>query len=412
MSFRSWIGKKLGLTDHAFWAYWFGGDSWSGRSVNVENSMRLSAWWACVRLISETIATLPLAVYEKMPNGEKRARPDHYLHAVLHESPNADQTNVEFWEGQIAPVCIIGNSFAEKVFIADRLVALQPIDFNECHPFRSVETGKLKYRFNDRGRSEVLPEDKVFHIRGFGTGGDLGLSPVAYARNSLGAAMDVDEAAARIFGSGLRALGVFTAPSDMTKVQRQQFKENYIDKASGPKAEGSSIILPPGFDWKSMNIPPKDAEMIMSLRFRVEDICRWMGVPPVLVGHAGEGQTMWGSGIEQIMLGWLALGLRAYIRRVEAAANKRLILPRERGRIYVECNIDGLIRADSAGRAALMGALAQNGLRTRNELRGLDNQPPLPGGDVLTVQSNLLPITMLGQTPPRAVQPAPGEPVV
>jgi len=105
---------------------------------------------------------------------------------------------------------------------------------------------------------------------------------------------------------------------------------------------------------------------------------------------------MWGSGIEQIMLGWLTLGLRAYIKRIESAINRRLVSVAERGRIFVEFDIDGLVRADSAGRAALMSALAQNGLRTRNELRAKDNVPPLPGGDVLTVQANLVPLDQLG----------------
>lgn len=395
MSIWSWLGRKIRLTDGAFWAQFYGGSSWSGRSVSIDGAMKLSAWFAGARLNSETIATLPWGAYEKLANGQKRPRPDHELSELLAVSPNADQTPVEFLEGQIAPICIVGNSYAEKTMSGRRLVALQPIPFEECRPYRDSD-GRLNYRFTDRGKRETLPEEKVFHIRGFGTGGDMGLSPVAYARNSLGAAMDIDEAAARVYGSGMRASGVFTGP-DMDEAQRAQFYQNYVKPAEGSEAEGKSLVLPPGFTWHATNIPPKDAEMILSRKFTVEDICRWMGVPPILIGHSAEGQTMWGSGIEQIMLGWLMLGLRAYIKRIESAMNKRLVRPEERGRIYVECNIDGLVRADSQGRAALMSAFAQNGLRSRNELRALDNLPPKPGGDALTVQSNLVPLDQIGQ---------------
>lgn len=120
---------------------------------------------------------------------------------------------------------------------------------------------------------------------------------------------------------------------------------------------------------------------------------------------------MWGSGVEQIMLGWLTLGLRPYLTRIEQAIKKRLLTPADRLRFYAEFNVEGLLRADSVGRAALQASNAQNGIRNRNELRAMENLPPVPGGDVLTVQSNLLPLDMLGKAPPRAVQPAPGEPI-
>ena len=394
MSLISWIGRKIGLTDSAFWGTWFGGSSWSGRSVSVEGAMKLSAWWACVRVISETVATLPIGIYEKTADG-KTARPDHPLYSLLHDSPNADQTPVEFWEGQVAPVAIIGNSFAEKMFIGNRLTALQPIPFQNCGVTRDAD-GDLRFSFNDRGKRVVLPSDKVLHIRGFGVGGDLGLSPVAYARNTLGGAMDTDEAAARVFGTGLRAAGFLMSPQVLKPEQREAAQKKLIKPLEGPEAEGKIGLLEAGWKFQPNNIPPKDAEMVLSRKFNVEDICRWLNVPPILIGHAGEGQTMWGSGIEQIMLGWLTLGLRAYIKRIEAAINTRLVTPAERGRIFAEYNLDGLVRPDSAGRAALMSVLAQNGLRTRNELRGLDNKEPLPGGDQLTVQSNLVPIDQLG----------------
>lgn len=407
MGLWSWLGRKIRLTDGAFWTAFFGGETWSGKTVTIDGAMKLSAWWACTKLISETIGTLPIAVFEKR-NGEKVPAEGHWLYPLLHDDPNADQTIVEFWSGQTAPVCIIGNSYAEKTFSGNRIVSLQPIPFECTRVYRTVD-GALRYQFTDRGKAEDLPEDKVFHIRGFGTGGDLGLSPVAFARETLGGAMVTEESAARIYGTGMRAAGVMMVPQVLTEEQRKQAQKNLIRPMEGAEAEGKTMLLEAGWKWQPTNIPPKDAEMILSRKFNVEDICRWMGVPPILIGHAAEGQTMWGSGIEQIMLGWLTLGLRAYIRRFEAAINKRLVPPGERGRFYAEFNIDGLVRADSAARAALMSALAQNGLRTRDELRALDNLAPIPGGNIATVQSNLVPLDRLGELAPGMQPPLPNQ---
>lgn len=137
--------------------------------------------------------------------------------------------------------------------------------------------------------------------------------------------------------------------------------------------------------------------MLLTWRFSIEDLCRWLRIPPVLVGHAAQGQTMWGSGIEQIMLGWYVLGLRPYLTRIEQAIKKRLLPRQLLGKVYAEFLFEGLFRADSVGRAALLASLGQNGYMTRNEGRAMDNKPPMPGGDVLTVQSNLVPLDQLGK---------------
>ena len=379
------------------WAQIYGvADDDSGQSITPDSAMKLSAWWAARRLITETIATLPASVIEKR-NGESVPRPDHPLSKLLMEEPNDYQTPVEFWEGRVGPLCDRGNSYAEKRYVGDRPVLIAPLAVDNCEPFRDEFTNALKYKVVDRGKEEILPADKVFHIRGFGgDDGDIGLSPVAYAARSLGGAMAADRAAARVYGKGLRATGFWKPPHDLDQQQREDFQKNYIKPMTGPEGQGRSPVMPPGFEWVNMNINPRDAELLMTRGFNVADVCRWMGVPPILIGHAQEGQTMWGSGVEQIILGWLVLGLRAYLKRIESAVNLRLVTPAERGRIKFEFNIEGLLRADSAGRAQLMASLAQNGLRTRNELRKLDNYPAVDDGNDLTVQSNLVPLGALG----------------
>lgn len=399
MSLWRWITGRLNVTtDWPKWQTIFGTDTDSGETVTPESAMKLSSWWAAKRLITETIATLPCGIFSKGNNGDPAPQPGHLLSTLLRDQPNDWQTPVEFWEGRVGPLCSDGNSYAEKMFIGDRLVALRPLTVDMVEPFLDQQDDwRLKYRVTERGKTTTLPADKVFHIRGFGEDGIKGLSPLACAARSLGAALAADRAAARMYGKGLRSPGFFLPPDSLTAEQRDQWYEQYIKPGYGSAGEGKPLIMMPGTGWVSFGITPKDAELLMSRGFSVEDVCRWMGVPPILVGHASEGQTMWGSGVEQIILGWLVLGLRAYLKRIESAVNQRLMPPTDRARgLYFEFNFEGLLRADSAGRAALMSTLAQNGLRTRNELRKLDNMPSMDGGDQLTVQSNLVAIGDLG----------------
>jgi len=390
------------------------GDTFAGRAVGPDGAMQLATFWSGVRLNAETVSTLPLGFYERLANGSKKAKSDHDLYDLLHDSPNADQTAAEFWEGQVVSLCIHGDGFALKEFSGSRLVALTPLPSDPAEmTVRRIEDGSIRYRFTDRGKREDLPEDKVFHIRGFGSSGLRGLSVVSYARQTLAMAEAAEASAGSTFRNGMKPTVFFVAPpgAKFDKDNRKDFKKAYIDPYVSADSEAQAGLLEFGVEPKVVSIPPRDAELLLTRKFEVEEICRWLRVPPILIGHAGEGQTMWGSGIEQIMLGWLTLGLRPYLTRIEQAIKKRLIVPRERKRYFAEFNVEGLLRADSAGRAALLSSLGQNGYLTRNEGRALDNREPLPGGDQLTVQSNLVPLEMLGKMPPAKVQPAPGEPI-
>jgi HK97 family phage portal protein len=408
VSLWSWLGRKILLTDGTFWSLFYGGETYAGKTVTPESAMNLSAWWACVSLISETIATLPLGIYQKMPDGSRIPRPDHPLSKLLTETPNGSQTDVEFWCAQIAPVCIIGNSYARKEMRGEEVVALLPMAFEMVRPYRDATSNRLRYKWLENGKERDLGENEVFHIRGFGAGGDLGLSPVAAARETLGGAMATEEAAARMFGKGMRASGFIQAPGVLKPEQRAQLQKNLIDKVEGSGNEGRVVTLEANFKWVPANIPPKDAEMIASRSFNVTDICRWMRVPPILVGHAAEGQTMWGSGIEQIMIGWLRLGLKSYLKRIESAIWRRLLTPADQADgIYAEFNIEGLLRGDMAAQAQFISTMVQNGLLTRNEGRALYNRQAIAGADELTAQVNLVPLNLLGrqqQAPEPAAQ--------
>jgi HK97 family phage portal protein len=389
-----WIGRAVAATDSDFWTGYFGSETWSGETVNEHGAMQLSAFWACTRLISQTLATLPLGLFERDANGNKRAITQHDLYGLLHDSPNADQTAVEFWEGRGLGLCTAGNGYAEKMQRANgSLIALERMPCDTA--VRRLDNGALEYSFYDRGKLEKLPESKVFHIRGFGDG-DVGMSPVSYARQTLGIATATEKATGQTFGKGMRAKGFLTTPKRLDAEQRAQAQKNLVDPFLGPNGKTWGI-LEGGFDFKTVNITPHDAELILSRKFNVEDICRWLGVPPIMVGHSAEGQTMWGTGVASIMSAWLMTGLRPYLVRVEQAAKKRLLTPGERARgIFIEFNVEGLLRGDANVRGEFYNKLVQVGALTPNEARALENRSPLEGGDDLLINSTLIPLRLAG----------------
>lgn len=403
-----WRERPIGTmpVDDGFWERLGGAESFSGEVVTDHGAMQLSAFWACVRLISQTIATLPVGVYERAPNGDKVEASAHPLYELLHDSPNADQTAVEFWEGRVFGLCTRGNGYAEKKLAGSgRLISLERMPADTI--VVRTEAGGLEFRFFDRGKEERLPEGKVYHIRGFGDG-DVGMSPVAYARQTLGLARATDRQSGQVFAKGMRGKGFFVMPvgtKPLTMEQRADAKRTLVDANGGPNAPWAGI-LEGGVDFKSVSMSARDAEMILNRQFNVEDICRWLGVPPILVGHASQGQTMWGSGVEQIMLGWLTLGLRPYLTRIEQAAKKRLLSPVDRQRgLFVEFAVEGLLRADSAARAELMSKMIQNAGLRPNEWRRKENLPrdPNPMADELYINSTLIPLSMAGH--PRKLPP-------
>lgn len=384
-----------------------GGGTFANKRVTADSTMSLSTAWASVRLNSRTIASCGRKVFRRTSTLQREPAEDHPLYRVLAISPNADQTPMEFWEGQVTALNLRGNAYARIGRRGDKqVVALWPLFPDAVDVYRDAN-GERRYRV---GGKEDLPASEVFHLRGFGAGGDLGLSPIAYGRQTIATALAAEEVAGSTFANGLQLSG-FVEDQPGAKTTPEQRKEivGLFEKFAGSSRAGKVMPLPPGFSFKALGMSPEDAQLLDTRRFSVEEICRWFGVFPILIGHAAQGQTMWGSGIEQIVLAWLTLGLGTELERIEQSIEKQLILPAEQGRLYVQHNVESLLRADSAARAALYGALGQNGVASRNYMRAKENMEPYAGegGDMLTVQSNLIPLDMLGKVQPAATPSGP-----
>lgn len=399
MGLLSWVGRVLKLTDGQFWSAYCGGETWAGRPVNEENSLQLSAWWRCVRLYADVVGSLPLKFYERTDNDDRVQNREHVVANLIGFDPNLDQTAQEFWSGMAASLAMLGNAYAEKRYIGKSLAALDPLPCYTRPDRTRNKPGDLEYYYYDRGKEERLPAGKVLHIRGFAIGkSDMGLSPLAAGRQGLSIALATEESAGKTFSQGMRNSGFFTGPK-MLPEQRAQFTKTFIDPIIGNDASAHYGILENGFAFQPINIPPKDAEMLLSRRFNVEEICRFMGVPPILVGHSADGQTMWGTGVEAIINQWLTAGLNSFLTNIEKSINKRLLIPQERPRFYAEFERNALLRIDSAARAEFISKMIQNAQMTPNEGRKTDNRLPMPGGDVLLVNSTLVPLTDAGRPP-------------
>jgi len=400
----SYLARNVGLTDPRLYAFVGGGETDSGEKVTVDGALQQDVVWACVRRIAETIATLPLHLYATDAEGKASKDRQHPLYSILHDRPNIEMTAVEFWEAMVGSYLLWGNGYASVDRTGRRIVALNPMRPDRVQVTRQAD-GSLLYTYTINGQTQKFAEDDVLHIKGFSLDGMMGLSPVGQARQVLGSARAAERASGSFLRNGMRPSGTLTSPTYLTADQRLQAKE-ILEKFKGAAATGGTPLLEGGWTWNALTIPPEEAQLLQTRTFHVEQICRWFDVPPVLVGHSG--QTTWGSGIEQIMLGWLTLGLRSHLKRIEQAIWRRLLTGAEQSTYYAEFNVDALLRADSVARAQQMAALAQNGLRTRNQLRALDNEPPMDGGDELTVQSNLIPLRLLGTaehlTSPRSTQ--------
>lgn len=367
----------------------------AGKLVDASSALELSTVWACVRLLSETVATLPLILYRSDASENRRVAKDHPLYALLHDRPHYDWTAVEFWEGVVLSLALWGNAYARKEYMGSRLVSLTPLRCDRMVVAR-LQSGEREYRYAASTGLKRYAEEEIFHVRGFGGTGDVGLSPISFARQSIGAALAADEFASSMFKNGARPNGILTVDQVLSKEQREQVRENIVAPFVGSQNAGGLMVLEGAMKYQPVTMTPEDAQFLQTRGFNVEEICRFFRVPPFMVGHT-EKTTSWGTGLEQQMTGFVTFALRPYLMRIEQSIQRSLIDPAERGNLKAEFKVEGLLRGDSQARSAFYSQMVRDGIMTRNEARRLENLEPLPGGDALTVQQQNVP---LGQTPP------------
>ena len=357
-----------------------------------------------MRLISETIGTLPFELKQPDAKGRLLKAVTSPTYRMLRYAPNANMTASEFWEMMAASVCLWGNAYAVKGKIANRVVSLDPLRPEYVTVFRNA-AGDIRYAYL-RGTERVeYAASEIMHIKGFGVDGLVGLSPIAMARQSIGRSIATDQASGKVFQSGMSAGGFIKYKNSFkTKEEREDVRSS-IEKFTGSANAGKTMVLENDMDYTSITMNPVDAQMLESRLFNAEECCRWYGVPPPLIGQMSKSSS-WASSLETLILLWLKTGLRAYLVKFEQAVSRSLGFPIG---WVLKFDLDELERGDSAARAALWSASAQNGIKTRNEIRNDEGDPAIDGGDELTVQSNLVPLAKLGELGGKPSAPAPGD---
>lgn len=398
--------RRLSLRTPDGW-YPDGQRSDAGEAITDQNILAISAVWSCVNLLAGTIASLPLMVYRTNSRGERTLARDHPLFRILHDSPNYDQTATDFWEFSSASIELWGNSYAAiERNGGGRVAALTPLRPDGVS-VRRLENGNLEYRWTKDGENHVGSDRAVLHIRGFGGDPLGGMSTLHFGRHAFGLARAIDRAAAGTFSNGMIAQTALTFERWLTDEQRNLAETKLSEKYIGAKNSGRPIILEGGTKIDVLSINPEDAQMLESRGFSVEEVCRFFGVPPFMVGHTQK-VTSFGSGLEQQVLGFQKFTLRRRLKRIEQALEKQLLTPDERSRgLTIEFNLEGLLRGDSAARSAFYQSALTNGWMTINEVREKENLPPVEGGDVPRMQMQNVPITEAGKQ--QEALPAPAE---
>ncbi len=371
-----WYGTTLG----AF--------SSSGTFVTADSAMRLSAVWACRRLIADSLASSPLFVYNYLADGGRQRATQHPLFELLHSRPNRLQTSFEFVE-QLTGDCLMrGNGYAQILpgprGFADQLVRIPP---DAVTPERVGDTVRYQV-LQDDGTKKMLNGEDVFHLRGLGDDGLVGLSVIQYARESFGVALAAEGYGARFFSQDARPGGVLKHPNKLVPEAAKRLKESWEAAHGGYGKAHGTAVLEEGVEWQQIGMTSEDAQFLQTREFQIADIARWFGCPLHLIQETSKA-TSWGSGIESLGIAFVTYTLLPWARRWEQAISRDLILAP--GYYFAEFLLDGLARGDLGSRYSAYAVGRNWGWLSVNEIRQKENMNPIEGGDDYLVPLNMTP---------------------
>lgn len=371
------------------------GRTTSGKTVNERTALQTTAVYACVRILSETIASLPLHVY-RYTEGGKAKDTEHVLYTLLHDEPNPDMTSFVFRETLMSHLLIWGNAYAQ--ILRDRsgqVIGLYPLLPDQMSVHRS-EKGKLFYVYNryeednpnfqEKG-SVVLSQEEVLHIPGLGFDGLIGYSPIALAKNAVGMTLACEEYGASFFGNGANPGGVLEHPGILKDPAKVRDSWNAVYQ--GTRNAHKVAVLEEGMSYKQIGIPPEEAQFLETRKFQINEIARLFRIPPHMVGDLEKSSF---SNIEQQSLEFVKYTLDPWVVRFEQALKKSLLLPEEKKTHFIKFNVDGLLRGDYQSRMNGYAIGRQNGWLSTNDIRELEELNPISpeeGGDLYLINGNM-----------------------
>ena len=372
------------------------GTSASGKAVNPSSAIQVSAVYACVRVIAETIASLPFHVYETTENGSRKA-PEHPLYRLIHDEPNKEMTSFILRETMLAHLLLYGNAYCQIIRTGrDKIDSLYPLLPDKMEVDRDAG-GLLTYTYttSDGKRWRLDPRD-VLHIPGLGFDGVMGYSPIALEKSAIGLGIAAEEYGSKFFSNGARPSGILTHPNTV--------KDPAALRASWNAAYGSSTnasrvaVLEEGMTFVPLSLPNNEAQFLETRKFQVSEICRIFRVPPHMIGDLDRATF---SNIEHQSIDFAVHTIRPWLVRIEQAVNRALFSDKEKGRFYVQFNLDGLMRGDYKSRMEGYAIARQNGWMSANDIRELENMNAMSdeeGGNAYLVNGNMIPVNLAGIT--------------
>ena len=373
----------------------FYGMSASGKSVTPRSAMQISAVYACVRVIAETVASLPLHVYQYTETGSEKAL-EHPLYRILHDEPNTEMTSFVLRETILTHLLLWGNAYCQIVRNGrGHILGLYPLLPDQMTVDRD-SGGKLTYDYMTRDSKQVRlrPED-VLHIPGLGFDGVMGYSPIALEKNAIGLGLAAEEYGSKFFSNGATPAGVLTHPN--TVKNPGALRESWNAAYGGSNNSNRVAILEEGLKFERISMPNNEAQFLETRKFQVAEICRIYRVPPHLVGDLDHATF---SNIEHSSIDFAVHTIRPWLVRIEQSMNRALFPDKEKGVFYVRFNIDGLMRGAYKERMEGYAIARQNGWMSANDIRELENQNPIPaekGGDDYLCNGNMIPISAAAQ---------------
>lgn len=356
-----------------------GGESSSGIAVTPDRAMQVSAVYACVRVLAESMGQLPVGVFQKGRDGSKTSLYDSDLYEKLHWQPNDFQTSQEFREMMTAHVALRGNGYAFANWKGDKLLELLPF-----HPGNVEVTQNSDWSLNYKvtmagGTVKLIPAANMFHLRGITLNGYAGISPIAYHRNTVGLSLATERHGARLFKNGARPGGVLSTPNKLSPDAAGRISRSW-KSAHGGDNSGGTAVLEEGMTYASVGMSNEDAQYLETRKFQVEEIARIFRVPTVLLYTSDKTSTY--ASAEQFFLSFVKFTLLPWVKRWEQCIRRDLIHKADRkSGIYVELNLDGMERGDIKARYEAYGTGIEKGILSANEVRGKENMNPRDGGD-------------------------------
>jgi HK97 family phage portal protein len=362
-----------------------------------ERAMQISAVWGCHSLIVDAVAMVPMNLCQKNRDGTVAEVHDHPSVYLLNRSPNAYMSPFDYRTAVTFNLVGHGNGYSEIFRDSNgELLALYP--FVSSDITQKIDKGQVRYEVNNEA-NRIIPAEWMLHLKSFGYTGHTGLSTFEFARRLLGLSTSIQDHGDKFFNNGARPSGTFIIDKVLTEKQREAVRENFIKKLEGEDNAFKTLLLEAGMRYEKMGYSPDDMQFVDQMKMTGEDICRFWRVPPHMLGYSVAPQGL--NGIEAINTAFLTYTLLPWLRRWEAAGTRQLLSVDDKSKGLFFCHDPHeLYTADIRAKADYYSKMVQNGIMNRNEARQKENRPKYEGGDKFTVQSNLMPVDMLGKQAP------------